>query len=37
MPNGEVIGEFLMHKYIPKVYNRIKVRDIDDLTDIFGK
>ena len=37
MPNGEVIGEFLMHKYIPKVYSRIKVRDIDDLTDIFGK
>ncbi len=37
MPNGEVIGEFLMHKYIPKVYERIKTRDIDDLTDIFGK
>ncbi len=36
LENGEVIGEFLMHKYIPKVYERIKVRDIDDLTDIFG-
>ncbi len=37
LPNGDVVGEFLMHKYIPKVYAKIKARGIDDLTDIFGQ
>ena len=35
LPNGEVIGEFLMHKYVPKVYEKIKARGINDLEDIF--
>lgn len=35
LPNGEVIGEFLMHKYVPKVYEKIKARGITDLEDIF--
>lgn len=33
----EVYGEFLLHKYIPKVYDKLKARGIDNLTDIFGK
>lgn len=37
LPNGDVVGEFLMHKYVPKVYAKIKAHGIDDLTDIFGK
>ena len=37
LPNGDVDGEFLLHKYVPKVYNRIKAKGIDDLKDIFGK
>ena len=37
LPNGDVDGEFLLHKYIPKVYNIIKAKGIDDLKDIFGK
>ena len=37
LENGDVDGEFLLHKYIPKVYNRIKAKGIDDLKDIFGK
>ena len=37
LPNGDVDGEFLLHKYVPKVYDRIKAKGIDDLKDIFGK
>lgn len=33
--NGEVIGEFILHDYKPKVYDIIKARGIDSLTDIF--
>ncbi len=36
LPNGSVEGEFLLHKYVPKVYSRIKAKGIDDLKDIFG-
>ncbi len=36
LPNGEVIGEFLMHKYVPKVYEKIKARGINDLEDILN-
>ena len=32
---GEVIGEFIKHDYQPKVYNKLKSRGINDLTDIF--
>jgi Flp pilus assembly CpaF family ATPase len=34
--NGEVIGEFLLHNYIPKVYKKIVAKGIDSLEDIFG-
>lgn len=34
--DGEVIGEFLMHKYVPKVYSIIKSRGIS-LEDMFGR
>lgn len=34
--NGDVLGEFLMHKYVPKVYEKIKAKGIDDLTDMFS-
>lgn len=37
LENGEVDGEFLLHKYTPKCYDRIKTKGIDDLEDIFGK
>ncbi len=37
LKNGDVDGEFLLHKYVPKVYNKIKSKGIDDLKDIFGK
>ncbi len=33
--NGEVIGEFLLHDYVPEVYKKIKSRGIDSLKDIF--
>lgn len=33
--NGEVIGEFIKHKYKPKVYEKLKSRGIEDLKDIF--
>ncbi len=33
--NGEVLGEFILHDYIPTVYNKIKSRGIDTLKDIF--
>ena len=36
LPNGDVDGEFLLHKYVPKVYSKIKAKGIDDLKDIFG-
>lgn len=32
---GEVIGEFVKHNYTPKVYNKLKSRGINNLTDIF--
>ena len=35
LPNGEIEGEFIRHKYIPKVYKRLKARGINDLNDIF--
>lgn len=36
LENGEVIGEFLMHKRKPIIYETIKNRGIDTITDIFG-
>lgn len=36
LPNGDVDGEFLLHKYVPKVYSKIKTKGVDDLKDIFG-
>ncbi len=35
MANGDVNGEFLMHKYTPKVFDKIKAKGIDDIDDIF--
>lgn len=35
LPNGEIEGEFIRHKYIPKVYKTLRARGIDDLNDIF--
>lgn len=35
LPNGDVVGEFLMHNYIPKVYEKIKARGINDIDDMF--
>lgn len=35
LDNGEVIGEFLLHDYVPQVYEKIKSRGIDTLKDIF--
>lgn len=35
LPNGDVVGEFLMHNYIPKVYEKIKARGITDIDDMF--
>ena len=35
LDNGEVTGEFLMHKYKPKVLNKITSRGIDTIKDIF--
>lgn len=34
--NNEVVGEFLMHDYVPKVYQEIKDKGIETLEDIFG-
>ena len=34
--DGEVAGEFLMHKYKPKVYNKISSAGIHIVDDIFG-
>lgn len=36
LENGEVIGEFVLHKYIPEVYKKIKSRGINSIEDIFG-
>ena len=33
--NHEVDGEFVLYDYVPKVYERMKARGIDSLTDIF--
>ncbi len=33
--NREVIGEFVLYPYIPKVYSKIKSRGVDDVDDIF--
>lgn len=35
LENGDVAGEFILHNYKPKVYDRIKSKGIDDLKDIF--
>lgn len=35
LENGEVVGEFLLHDYVPQVYDKIKSRGIDTLKDIF--
>jgi pilus assembly protein CpaF len=33
--NNEVIGEFVLYKYQPLKYQKMKIRGIKDLTDIF--
>ncbi len=33
--NGEVIGEFVLNKTVPKIYKVLKSRGINNLTDIF--
>ena len=35
--SGEVNGSYVMYKYTPKVYNKIKSKGIDEIDDIFGK
>ena len=35
--SGEVNGSYIMYKYVPKVYNKIKARGIDEIDDIFEK
>lgn len=35
LDNGEVVGEFLVYKRKPKVYNKIKAKGIDTIKDIF--
>ena len=37
LENGDVNGEFILNNYIPKIYDRIKAKGIDDLSDIFEK
>lgn len=32
---GEVDGEFVLHKYVPKVYEKIKIKGVNDIEDIF--
>ena len=32
---GEVNGSYIMYKYVPKVYSKIKSKGIDDIDDIF--
>lgn len=33
--NREVIGEFMLHEYVPLVYDKIRSRGIDTVDDIF--
>lgn len=33
--SGEVNGSYIMYKYTPKVYNKIKSKGIDEIDDIF--
>lgn len=35
LDTGEVEGEFILEKYVPRVYSKIKSRGIDTLKDIF--
>ena len=35
LPNGDVVGEFLMHNYVPKVVDKIKAKGIEDIAEIF--
>ena len=35
LDNGDVVGEFFMHKTKPKVYDKIKSKCLDDLSDMF--
>jgi len=35
LPNGEVIGEFVLNDFVPEVYKKIKASGIDTLRDIF--
>ncbi len=34
--NGEIIGEFVLYDYTPKVYKKIKKMGCDTIKDIFG-
>lgn len=36
LSNGDVDGEFVLYKYIPKVYKEIKNRGIDSIDEIFN-
>mgnify|MGYP002527134632 CR=1 FL=1 len=35
LASGGIEGEFVKHKYIPRVYKILKIRGINDLNDIF--
>ncbi len=35
LPNGDVVGEFLMHSYVPKVVEKIKAKGFEDIAEIF--
>ena len=35
LSSGGIEGEFVKHRYIPKVYKTLKIRGINDLDDIF--
>ena len=35
--NNNVLGDFILHDYIPNVYEKIKKRGINDLDDMFKK
>lgn len=35
LENEEVVGEFVLHDYIPEVYKKLKARGINTLKDIF--
>ena len=34
---GEVDGSFVLYKYVPKVYNKIKSKGITSIDDIFER